>query len=61
MLDLSLDHLGLITRPDKVEEGTEVPVASGLARIVEQIGEGVSASQADRGLICFRAAIVIQP
>ena len=38
MLDLSLDHLGLITRPDDEEEpGT---IADGLAKIVGEIGEG---------------------
>ena len=37
MLDLSLDHLGLITRP----EDEEVPgeVANGLTKIVNDIGE----------------------
>lgn len=36
MLELSLDHLGLITRPDnEAQPGT---IASGLERIVEQIG-----------------------
>lgn len=38
MLDLSLDHLGLITRPeDEDEPGT---IADGLAKIVNDIGEG---------------------
>nr|XP_019007358.1 uncharacterized protein I206_07924 [Kwoniella pini CBS 10737]OCF46139.1 hypothetical protein I206_07924 [Kwoniella pini CBS 10737] len=37
MLDLSLDHLGLITRPEsEVPEGT---IAKGLADIVEAVGE----------------------
>lgn len=37
MLDLSLDHLGLITRPDHEEiAGT---IASGLSAIVDDVGD----------------------
>lgn len=38
MLDLSLDHLGLITRPE--DEETPGRIADGLAKIVSDIGEG---------------------
>ncbi|WVR08545.1 hypothetical protein IAU60_005600 [Kwoniella sp. DSM 27419] len=37
MLDLSLDHLGLITRPD--DEQSPGAIADGLAGIVDQIGD----------------------
>ena len=39
MLDLSLDHLGLITRPTDLPPGEEGVIASGLSKIVDQIGE----------------------
>lgn len=42
MLDLSLDHLGLITQPDKESPGEKGTVAHGLAKIVDDIGEGRS-------------------
>lgn len=42
MLDLSLDHLGLITRPDDVPPGQRGAIAEGLARVVEDIGDGRS-------------------
>ena len=38
MLDLSLDHLGLITQPE--DEAVPGQIASGLAKVVEDIGEG---------------------
>ena len=41
MLDLSLDHLGLITRPD--DEERPGAIAQGLAKVVSDIGEGESA------------------
>ena len=40
MLDLSLDHLGLITRPDDEPKGEEGTVARGLNAIVDRIGDG---------------------
>lgn len=44
MLDLSLDHLGLITQPDEVDEEIEDKhaIQNGLRDVVEQIGEGKS-------------------
>ena len=44
MLDLSLDHLGLITQPDEVDEEIEDKhaIQNGLRDVVEQIGEGMS-------------------
>jgi hypothetical protein len=40
MLDLSLDHLGLITEPeDEVDKGA---IAAGLSAIVDLIGDGQS-------------------
>lgn len=42
MLELSLDHLGLITQPE--EEEVPGQVAAGLAKIVEAIGEGENES-----------------
>jgi hypothetical protein len=41
MLDLSLDHLGLITRPENEEKSGAI--AQGLAKVVSDIGEGKSA------------------
>lgn len=38
MLDLSLDHLGLITRPD--DEASPGEIADGLVAIVDQVGDG---------------------
>jgi hypothetical protein len=38
MLDLSLDHLGLITRPD--DEEVPGTIADGLASIINDIGQG---------------------
>lgn len=40
MLDLSLDHLGLVTRPNSVIDGNEGPIAEGLAHIFERVGLG---------------------
>jgi len=42
MLDLSLDHLGLITQPDEVDADIEDKhaIENGLRDVVEQIGEG---------------------
>jgi hypothetical protein len=42
MLDLSLDHLGLITQPDEVDAAIadKYAIQSGLADIVTQIGDG---------------------
>lgn len=40
MLDLSLDHLGLITRPDDEAKGEEGTVSNGLSAIVDRIGDG---------------------
>jgi hypothetical protein len=40
MLDLSLDHLGVITRPD--DEVTPGETAAGLRQIIEEIGLGES-------------------
>ena len=40
MLDLSLDHLGLITRPNDVPAGEEGLISQGLAKIVDEIGAG---------------------
>ena len=40
MLDISLDHLGLITRPDDEAPGEEGKISVGLANIVHRIGDG---------------------
>lgn len=40
MLDLSLDHLGLITRPDDAPAGEENVIADGLVKVVDSIGDG---------------------
>jgi hypothetical protein len=42
MLDLSLDHLGLITQPDEVDAAIvdKHAIQNGLADIVTQIGDG---------------------
>jgi hypothetical protein len=44
MLDLSLDHLGLITQPDEVDPDIEDrhSIQNGLRDVVEQIGQGKS-------------------
>ena len=42
MLDLSLDHLGLITRPEDAPPEEDGLVARGLADIVDRIGDGRS-------------------
>lgn len=38
MLELSLDHLGLITRPER--EHPEGIISNGLDRIIDNVGEG---------------------
>lgn len=40
MLDLSLDHLGLITRPDDEARERLGEIEDGLSRIVDAIGIG---------------------
>lgn len=42
MLDLSLDHLGLITQPEELDESIadKTSVQRGLQRIVDDIGKG---------------------
>jgi hypothetical protein len=49
MLDLSLDHLGLITQPDEVDEEIEDKhaIQNGLRDVVDQIGEGMSSGSVD--------------
>ena len=46
MLDLSLDHLGLITQPDEVDADIEDKhaIQNGLRDVVEQIGQGESSA-----------------
>jgi hypothetical protein len=55
MLDLSLDHLGLITQPDEVDAAIEdkYAIQNGLQDVVDQIGQGKSTLRAFiyRGLI----------
>lgn len=40
MLDLSLDHLGLVTRPDDEPEAEKGLISRGLSEIVDRIGDG---------------------
>ena len=48
LLDLSLDHLGLVTRTGNEKAGEKGDTEIGLARIVEQIGDGKSSKRGDR-------------
>lgn len=45
MLDLTLDHLGLITHPANPPPGEEGLISKGLADIVERVGLGEFAIQ----------------
>jgi hypothetical protein len=44
MLDLSLDHLGLITQPEEIDDSItdKLSIQRGLRRIVHDIGTGKS-------------------
>jgi hypothetical protein len=53
MVELSLDHLGLITRPENVRKEEANVISTGLHRIVEKIGDGESS------IVCIRGWLTV--